>query len=793
MRSLITEDPHVDRSHYRHEASPWPAMWISHPEWNHQTAIIAFRREFELEKAATVRIHVSADQRYLLFLDGRQLGRGPERSDAGHWMYETYDLDLNPGKHTLIARTWWLHENEPTAYAQVSFRHGFLLMAEADHGPLLNTGVAEWECRQLPGYRFVPPQVANGFQVTGAKMHLRGSEADWEAEAGRGGGWTLAVPVGKAAVASLKWEARPWWVLRPAMLPAMIEETRHVGRARHMEEVPTDDTRDIAIDAARHLATEAADWDRLLAGEGTVTVPPNTRRRIIVDLEDYYCAFPNLTTAGGAGAVIRVHWAEALYEQPEGRSKGNRDEIDGKYFLGIGDQFDPDGGEGRTFEPHWWEAGHYIELLVATGDEPLTIDAFHIRETHYPHEFAAEFEASDPRLAEVIPIALRTLEMCSHETYMDCPYYEQLMYVGDTRLEVLTTYATSHDDHLPRKAITLFDWSRGDDGLTMARYPTRITQVIPPFSLWWVGMVHDYAMWRDDPAFIAERMNGVRAVLNAFHAQINDEGLLESPVGWIFQDWVPGWGGGTPPDAHDGINGSVNFHTALILRLGAELEEIAGEPELATRNRAAADRIASAANRTFWDEGRGLYAEDRAREHFSEHAQCLALLGNSVPDEHRARVVDHLFNESDLARTTIYFSHYLFETCRLTGRMQPLFERLRTWFDLEPMGFKTTFEMPEPTRSDCHAWGAHPVFHYFATLLGIRPASPGFATVRIEPQLGPLDFARGMMAHPRGSITARFERDGEKLRGEIELPREVSGELILNGTRLPLHAGRQRV
>ena len=153
-------------------------------------------------------------------------------------------------------------------------------------------------------------------------------------------------------------------------------------------------------------------------------------------------------------------------------------------------------------------------------------------------------------------------------------------------------------------------------------------------------------------------------------------------------------------------------------------------------------------------------------------------------------MVDHLFTEAELARATIYFSHYLFETCRLTHRMEPLFDRLALWFSLKPGGFKTTFEMPEPSRSDCHAWGAHPVFHYLATILGIRPATPGFGTVRIEPQLGPLEWAEGTFPHPRGMIATRVERRGDRLAGFVELPPGVEGELILAGSALPLRGGR---
>ncbi|MCB0149737.1 MAG: hypothetical protein KDE01_19095, partial [Caldilineaceae bacterium] len=84
-----------------------------------------------------------------------------------------------------------------------------------------------------------------------------------------------------------------------------------------------------------------------------------------------------------------------------------------------------------------------------------------------------------------------------------------------------------------------------------------------------------------------------------------------------------------------------------------------------------------------------------------------------------------------LTRTTIYFTHYLFETYRLLEQPAALFERLGLWFDLAAQGFKTTPEQPEPSRSDCHGWGAHPLYHFFATLLGIRPSAPGFGQVEI--------------------------------------------------------------
>ncbi|MEN6521660.1 MAG: alpha-L-rhamnosidase C-terminal domain-containing protein [Armatimonadota bacterium] len=771
MRVIINEEPFIDPSKHWAQRGYWPAKVIAHPEiTTDEASVTAYRRYFNLPKDTKIRIHVTADERYELFLDGMRIGRGPERGDRDNWFYETYGLDLKAGEHTLVARTWWLGSDSPAPYAQIMVRPGFVLAAEGIEPEVLNTGVAEWDSKIIGGYSTVSPDGAAW--GAGAKVHIKGDEFAWGFETGNGDGWSPAKAICRIAAASYANEYPPIWMLRPAVLPPMMEEPRKVGVARHIQGVDTEDTSPIRVASADNIPAEADSWNRLLKGESTVVIPKNTMRRLIIDLENYYTAYPEFTVSEGKGSKIRIFWAEALYLNIDNRKsgKGNRNEVEGKYFFGMGDTFEPDGGKSRRFDTLWWEAGRYLEVFISTADQPLIIEDFTLRETHFPYDFESKIDASDSKLAEVIPIALRTLEMCSHETYMDCPYYEQLMYVGDTRLEVLTSYTTTRDDRLPKKSLLMFDRSRRLSGLTQSRYPSRVTQVIPPFSLWWVGMVHDFAMWRDDPEFVRSLIPGVRTVLNAFIGYINTDGLVEGPRGWNFTDWVPNWWDGIPPDGHLGVSGILNWQTALILGLAADLENTFGDPEIAQRNLRIRDRIAAIAKEAFWNEDRGIFADDLSKEHYSEHSQCLALLSGTVDGSKRARMIEGLLTDPNLERTTIYFSHYLFETYRLIGRIDKLFERMGLWFGLKDQGFKTTLEMPEPSRSDCHAWGAHPVYHYFASVLGIRPASPGFKTVKIEPQLGHLTYAKGELAHPWGMIKVEFEQKDGGYSSNISLP-----------------------
>ncbi len=106
------------------------------------------------------------------------------------------------------------------------------------------------------------------------------------------------------------------------------------------------------------------------------------------------------------------------------------------------------------------------------------------------------------------------------------------------------------------------------------------------------------------------------------------------------------------------------------------------------------------------------------------------------------------------------------------------------------IGLTTTPENPEPTRSDSHAWSAHPNYHLLSIVLGIRPASPGFKTVTIAPALGPLQRASGRIPHPAGPIAVQLERVGtDGVSGSVTLPPGLSGMFVWKGQAHPLAPG----
>lgn len=763
----------------------WPARWIAAPDSVNRPSVMAFCRRFTLNTQTTLRVHVTADERYKLYLDGELVGLGPHRCDPSRWLYATHEWSLEPGEHVVVALVWTLGPQAPQGQYSVSGGR-FLLAAESPHTPVLTTGQATWTCKALGGFQFTGNGEAWG---TGPRQVLDARQFGWGFEQGRGDGW-LPAAVHSAGRNGLEVWGIQHAQLSPQTLPPMLQLQRQAGVVRHASTASGSDVSQAYVDPAANDHALQRQWNLLLQGQQPVVVGPHSTQRIIIDLQDYYCGYLQMRIDGGADSTVSVLWAESLYDAADGQAKGHRDQVDGKYFRGLGNQYISDGGADRHFEPLWWEAGRYLEVRIQTDNSPLTIAQFGLRETRYPLDVQGRFLFSDARLNSIVRPMVRTLEMCSHETYMDCPYYEQLMYIGDSRTEVLATYVLTGDDRLPRRALQMFDSLRSPSGMARASFLPRTTTFIPGFSLWWIGMVYDFALWRGDAEFIRQLMPGVRATLDRCATHTTVDGVIATPDGWHFVDWVSSWSHGTPAARNGGICGIYNWQFVLMLHLAAELEQWLGETELASRWRRLHKQYAQATQAVFWDSKRELFADDTGRTAWSQHAQCLAILSGALPAPRVRQLADAMLSDDSLAQATMYFSHYVFAALAEAGRGDAIVGRLAPWFDLSQQGFQTVYESPGEPRSDCHAWGSHPLYHYATALLGIRPGGLGFESVRIHPQPGAIGHVSGSIMHPRaGTIAVDISGPQHQRTAKVTLPEGLSGQFEFGSFRQPISAG----
>jgi len=756
------------------------AWWIGQPDSDGRTPILL---EFTLDAVLTkapLTIHVTADQRFDLFVDDTHIASGPDAGDLRRWPFASYRIAAAPGPHRFRARVWWAGEH--AALARFTHRAAFLLKADAPYDELLSTGRAPWQVRAYGGWSFSTPDL-RAYVAVGDPIVL--DLRSWENAAPA----LPAAVVAPALQPNLTGIITEGWHLMPASLPEQYRRVHSPGRIRaaRADWVADDD----AFTADDESSIE--DWAAVLAGEKALTLPPDSAATVIWDLDDYYCGWPLIGLRGGRGGEIEFGWAESLFEALP-RQKGHRDAVIGKLFFGMADRYFPDGAE-RTLEPLWWRTGRYFRLRIRTEAQPLTVTTLALRETRYPLENQTIFACADPGLKPIEQICLRGLQMCAHEHYMDCPYYEQLMYVGDTRVEALLTYALTGDDRLPRRAIRLFNDSRSDaGGLTGSRYPCRHPQVIPTFSMFWVSMVRDFLYWRDDVEFVRQQLPGVRSVLAELERYELADGVPGRLPGWVFTDWVREWPTGYPPNSASGPSSTIALVYLRTLEDAADIEQAAGDPALARRCRARAKSLRAAIIRRFWDPRRRLLADDPARRFHSEHAQTLGLLSDAIPADGRRNVIRALRDSALEPRATVYFTHYVFEALAAIGEGNAIPGRLDLWREMAANGLRTAVETSLDGRSDCHGWSSSPLLHLRTGVAGIRPAAPGFRKVEVRPQPGDWRNIAASVCHPRGRVEVRFEFDGAgRLEGRIRLPSRTEGVLIWNGRKQALRSGVNRV
>jgi len=762
----------------------WSAEWITCPDApQRDQSVLHFRKMIDLtRKPEHFLVHVSADNQFAFEVNQQRVGSGPSRSDLAHWKFETYDIApfLRPGKNVLAATVWNFGVLSPLA--QISDRTAFVLHGEGEAEQLADTDQT-WDVEEENGVRVLPtPEtVGSQYYVSEPVERIDGAVFNWEWNTADPGTarWKKARPLGHATPLGAVLQENNWQLV-PDPLPAMQMTLNSAGHV----------VRPTGIEVASGFP------------ENSLTVPAHTKAAILLDQTHLTTAYPELTVSDGRGATVRLTYAEALVnDQGE---KGNRNEIAGKRTPGIFDEFLMDGGSHRVFQPLGWKTWRYLQLDIETTDQPLTVEKLRTWFTAYPFEERGKFESDDASLKPIWDVGWRTARLDAHDTYMDTPYYERMQYIGDTRIQALLSYTVGGDDRLARQAIQAFNDSRISDGLTFSRYPTSMRQIIPTFSLLWIGMVHDFWMYRFDPDFVRAQLAGTRSVLDWFLQRQRPDGLLMKIPWWPFVDWGTDFDFGMPPQDSDGGSSAVTLQFVEALRYAAELESAFGDNTRAALYRSAAERASRAVYKLCWNQQYGLLADTPAQKHYSQHANLLGVWLDVIPRDQHKDVLTKILSASDagyaatgpvppLTHATYYFRFYLARALDHAGMGDQYLQLLGPWRKMISLGLTTWAEQPEPTRSDSHAWSAHPNYDFLTIVAGVRPATPGFATVVVAPHLGSLKHVSAAVPNPKGLIEVEYTVAPSGVKAVVILPAGVSGEFRWDGKPSALHEGRQEL
>ncbi|HEX3165903.1 MAG TPA: alpha-L-rhamnosidase N-terminal domain-containing protein, partial [Chitinophagaceae bacterium] len=401
----------------------WSANWITAPDAPAKTyGVYYFRKKIWFtEKPDTFIVHVSADNRYVLIINEKFVSLGPARNDLSHWNYETVDIApyLVNGDNIITATVW--NEGEYRPEGQISNRTGFLIQGNTGKEEVINTNTT-WKCFKNIAYSPLTGIGYNAYYVAGPGelVDMNKMPDGWQKNSFDDNAWQNAVRVGWRGATPKGAVDIADWMLVPSTLPPMELRLQRFATVRKVT--------GITIPDGFPLAQKA------------IAIPANTHASFLLDQSFYTNGYPELDFSKGKDAGISLTYAEALFtEKPDGPGKtfkkGNRTDVEGKIIAGRKDSIISNGKDNQNFSTLNWRTFRYVEIKITTKDEPLIINDIYSLFTGYPFQLNASFNANDKTLDKILEVGWRTARSCAWETYMDCPYYEQLQYIGDTRIQ----------------------------------------------------------------------------------------------------------------------------------------------------------------------------------------------------------------------------------------------------------------------------------------------------------------------------------------------------------------------
>jgi hypothetical protein len=749
------------------------------------TEIVYFRRTFSVGSEHSLKVHISASTRYKLYVNGNYVINGPCRGDNITQYYDTLELGdyLVQGENIIAikvisyppreARTEkyfgpiWAMSNAAGACLLVE---GFITDSSGNNVEDISTGRSKWLAHvdNSTDWRFfMHTEWIGSMEIVDGSKNPHG----WINAKNPKGNWLEAAIKLTAESRDKVFGAFPVFPLHERPIPYMyLEEKDFVGT----------------------MPLRDSDNYEIIFENGKALLKPTTKYTLELNAGALTCGYFRIRVSGGSGAKIVIVYAECYAEENPGKiylKKGIRDDWQNYRILGHEDVYYPSGGVD-IYEPFWLRTFRFIRIEIETSDDQMTLYMPNYIETGYPLEEKSWIRTDQEWTGKIWEISKRTLKLCMFETYMDCPYYEQLQYIMDTRTQILFTYMLSGDTRLAKRTISDFNASVMSMGLMQARYPSEYPHIIPGFSLYWICMLEDYYWQTGDISILKRYRSVIDGILDWFDRKTGDLGLVENLGYWELVDWVIEWSHlqGVPAATLEGPSTIQNLHYVYGLQVAARINRLVGRPGLANEYETRAENLSRLAEKLCWSESIGMYREGPSYEEYTQHAQIWAVLTGLAKGEKATKIMAKAITEPDVLQCSFAMQFYLFRALDEAKLYHETEDLWQIWKELLDLRLTTIFEAPAMPRSDCHAWGALPLYEFTTRFLGVRPLAPGWEEILIEPKAFFIKEIQGVVHTPKGDVMIQCQTKEEKLILSGEAP-NVSVLIRLPGVEKKLENG----
>ena len=775
---------------------------------------VLFRRTFELaDVPSSAPVRVTADSRYVLYVNGREVSRGPVRSNPRRLRYDTTDIashvQRGPNVLAAIARfygrpnPWWIPA--PTTF---SLGAG-CFVCEARIGDEWVTSDGSWRVLDPDAWERIPrtPGVASAplESVDARRLPVGWNEPDFD-----DGDWSAATEIAVSFVGATGRHEPPSDPYGP-LLPRPIPPLATYARDARVVSVRSGPGAAVADDPVLQVENDEV-WavTERPAAEPVTIASSEDVCLVTYDFGGIVAGTAVIEVDAAPGSRIDASAAESLRDDGRLHRLGQHSGF--RYIArGSDDSFE-------TFDPL---GARFVKIAVRNPTGPVRLRRVSVNERLYRRPDGPFFSCSDDVLDRVYEVGLRTVDLNAQDAYLDCPTREQRAWTGDAVVHQQVHLAANPDWGLARWHPQLAASPRPDGMLPMAAagdMELADTAYIPDWALHWVRSVHNLYRYTGDRELVGSLLPVAERLLRWFEAFRGRDGLLHDVTGWNLIDWASVY--------VEGCSAAVNALWARALYDITAVADWLGDDRCASWARGAWAGVAEGFD-VFWDDDRGVYVDHivdgerrpETSQHVGSSAMCAGLVGReripAVVDmlADRTRHIRHSWfmqamaagdpraglhlvrgypppewdTQTQIVAAEPFFRYVVHDALAVAGRADLVADACRDWKVFLDAG-ETTWPETWHGGTHCHGWCSTPTRDLVVYTLGISPAEPGFARASVAPRLGDLTWAKGAVPTPRGLLSVDVSSDAVV----VDSPVPVDVDLA-DGHVRALGAGRHRI
>ncbi len=723
---------------------------------NGKPCYTVFRKVFELNDFDDASLHLFADSRYILWINGVEVLRGPCRFDPVSPSYDTMNITsfLKRGKNAVVVMVLSHGSNGKT----MNHHPGLTVGVEIKyHSQIVNQIVTDSTWKWNSHIRYLPP--VQLWADMSDRIDARLDDGDWTLADYIDANWSNSVPI----------DGTMWGNLTPRAIP-FLTKNEMKWTAMNNKSLP------VGLKSGQSYIIRC---DELIQGFPTITFEAEEGVQIQFDFG--YC--------GDKETVSETYGSSCFYTARAGE---------------------------QIYIPTDSYGFRYLKIKVLSGSvyAPYNVLLKQIKLTdrRYPYIETGGFHCNDSFLNELWKRSVLTTKLNCEDGYTDCALREKVEWMGDAALiqyplsRIMFALADKKgvpksDNQLMKSMLRHIAQSQSDSGMFKAHHPSDrfdIHAYIEDYSCLWVQALRQVYELTADSGLVKELWVPLKKQMKWFENHRSQNGLVFGREFEFFDN----------PLAYASCNGAtLNAYAYKAFSDASFLASITGDLQSASEYKKVAGEIANSFNKLLWIPSKGTYSSGIFKGKQltpTTHAAMMALNRGIVPENRKQQVQNYLFihykdrggdnahggvipesffnlnkpaNGIESPYSAFWLLEELFRGDKDTAALAFIRDK---WNYLTRDTITGTLTEGFGGGEQCHNNGAIPAYFLLSKVLGVSEKLPlSSKMITIKPMMGDLTKAEGTVVTDYGPVDVKWEKMGEGLSFHIKIPKGILAQVIL--------------